>query len=85
MFKTLAIVGVATSIMFAAVAFTPMATLAQRAPVITSAKPVKAPMVMTASAEKALECSNEAKAKGLRGKPRTKFIGQCKRNSGSIR
>ncbi len=84
MFKTLAILGAATSIMFAAFAFAPATALAQRELVATAAKPMKAPTVLTASAEKALQCSNDAKAKGLKGKPRTRFITQCKRNSGSV-
>ncbi len=85
MLKKLAIIGVATSIMFAPAVFAPTAALAQPAPVITAAKAPKPPTAMTASAAKALECSNEAKAKGLKGKPRQKFIAQCKRNIGAIR
>jgi len=84
MLKKLAIIGVATSIMFAPVVFAPATALAQRAPVITAAKPQKAPTVLTASAAKARECSNDAKAKDLKGKPRTRFIAQCKRNSGPM-
>jgi len=84
MLKKLAIIGIATSIMFAPAVFAPATALAQRAPVITAAKPLKAPTVLTESAAKALECSNDAKAKGLKGKPRKKFIAQCKKNVGPV-
>jgi len=84
MFKTLAFIGATTSIMFAPVVFAPATALAQRAPVITAAKAPTPPTAMTESKAKALECSNEAKAKGLKGKPRTKFIAQCKRNVGPV-
>ena len=83
MFKTLAIIGVATSIMFAPIVFAPATALA--APVITAAKPLKPATVLTASKAKAVECSNEAKARGLKGKPGKKFIAQCKKNVDPIR
>lgn len=41
----------------------------------TSTKPAKAPVVRTA---KSLDCSKQADAKGLHGKPRKSFMSSCK-------
>ena len=41
----------------------------------SSAKPAKAPAVRTA---KSLDCSKQADAKGLHGKPRKGFMSSCK-------
>ena len=41
-----------------------------------AAKPAKAPIVRTA---KSLDCSKQADAKGLHGKPRKSFMSGCKK------
>ena len=45
-------------------------------PPAPAAKPAKAPVVRTA---KSLECSKQADAKGLHGKPRKSFMSSCKK------
>jgi len=42
----------------------------------SATKPAKAPVVRTA---KSLECSKQADAKGLHGKPRKSFMSSCKK------
>ena len=42
----------------------------------STAKPAKAPVVRTA---KSLDCSKQADAKGLHGKPRKGFMSSCKK------
>ena len=42
----------------------------------SAAKPAKAPVIRTA---KSLDCSRQADAKGLHGKPRKSFMSSCKK------
>jgi len=46
------------------------------APKAAAAKPTKAPAARTA---KSLDCSKQADAKGLHGKPRKSFMSHCKK------
>jgi hypothetical protein len=57
----------------AAIAQTPSATSATKAP---AARSQKAPVVRTA---KSLDCSKQADAKSLHGKPRKSFMSTCKK------
>jgi hypothetical protein len=57
----------------AAIAQTPSATAATKAP---AARSQKAPVVRTA---KSLDCSKQADAKSLHGKPRKSFMSTCKK------
>ena len=76
MLKKLAVIGLATAIAFGPIVVAPMAAMGADAPA-TPAKPV----LVKASA-KAQECSREAEAKGLQGKPRKKFLAECKKSCG---
>jgi len=67
MLKTLAAIGLATSIGFAPIAFAPMSAMAQSAP-------------HTATASKATICAREVEARGLHGKPAKKFRAACEKN-----
>lgn len=58
-----------------AVAQTPAAAPTGKT-VAATAKPAKAPVVRTA---KSLDCSKQADAKGLHGKPRKSFMSSCKK------
>lgn len=49
---------------------------AQSSPTIAGAKTAQAPVVRTA---KSLDCSKQADAKGLHGKPRKSFMSRCKK------
>jgi len=69
----LAMIGVATSVAFAPVALAPMAATAQPA---AEAAPK---LANKAAAAKVLECSKEARAKGLHGKPSQKFVLKCEK------
>jgi len=68
MLKTLAAMGLVTSIGFAPIVFAPMAAMAQSSP------PHKA------TETKAAKCAKEVEAKGLRGKPAKKFRAECEKN-----
>ena len=61
-----------------AVAQTPSGSLAAQAPAgkASTAKPARAPVVRTA---KSLDCSKQADAKSLHGKPRKSFMSSCKK------
>jgi hypothetical protein len=63
----------ATLIAGAATAQNPAAPAAPKAP---ATKTAKAPVVRTA---KSLDCSKQADAKGLHGKPRKSFMSSCKK------
>jgi hypothetical protein len=71
MLKTLAAIGLATSIGFTPIVFAPMAAMAQP----SAAKP---PHKVTET--KAAQCAKEVEAKGLRGKPAKKFRSECEKN-----
>lgn len=71
-YKIAAIVA-ATLMAGTTIAQTPSTSVAPPAP---TAKPAKAPVVRTA---KSLECSKQADAKGLHGKPRKSFMSSCKK------
>jgi hypothetical protein len=61
-----------------AIARTPSAISAPKATTVEApvTKPAKAPVVRTA---KSLDCSKQADAKGLHGKPRKSFMSSCKK------
>ena len=59
-----------------AMAQTPAASSPAPAPAATGAAPAKAPVTRTA---KSLDCSKEADAKSLHGKPRKHFMSTCKK------
>jgi len=68
---------VATLMTGAAVAQTSAAAPAAKTPAAApAAKTTKAPVVRTA---KSLDCSKQADAKGLHGKPRKSFMSSCKK------
>jgi hypothetical protein len=68
---------VATLMTGAAVAETSAAAPAAKTPAAApAAKTTKAPVVRTA---KSLDCSKQADAKGLHGKPRKSFMSSCKK------
>ncbi len=73
----IAVLAAAGLIASTAVAQTPK-TPAVAAPTTkaATAKPVRAPVVRTA---KSLDCSKQADAKGLHGKPRKSFMSGCKK------
>jgi hypothetical protein len=75
MLKKLAAIGLATSIGFALIVFTPVTALAQP----TIGEPRES--TPAARAKVAVTCTKEAGAKGLHGKPRKKFIAECKKGS----
>jgi hypothetical protein len=70
---------VATLMVGPAIARTPSAMSATNASATkaSTAKPTKAPVVRTA---KSLDCSKQADAKGLHGKPRKGFMSSCKKS-----
>jgi len=83
MLKKLTLIGIAASIAVAPVVLTPMAAMAQPAPPpIRAAKAMKPATVIPATTAKARECTSDADAKGLRAKPRKKFIAECKKSGG---
>ena len=55
---------------------TPAASSTVAAPAATGTAPAKAPIARTA---KSLDCSKEADAKSLHGKPRKHFMSTCKK------
>jgi hypothetical protein len=68
---------VATLLPGAAIAQTPNAASGAKVPVgAPTAKTTKAPVVRTA---RSLDCSKQADAKGLHGKPRKSFMSSCKK------
>jgi hypothetical protein len=79
--KKLPAICLAVSIGFAPIVLAPMAATAQPPPPIRAGKigVVKPATVIPAATAKARECSREADAKGLRAKPRKKFIAECKK------
>jgi hypothetical protein len=88
MLKTLAAAALATSVAFAPmmasaqVKITP--TASQPAHRVISAgssptTPTVGPRVGETAKDKALQCSREAAAKGLQGKPRKAFLARCKK------
>jgi len=90
MLKKLAAIGLRTSIAFAPIVLTPAAAMAQAGPpvlanplregVITGGRAAKPKVVVRPANAKAANCTREAAANGLSGKPRKKFITECKRN-----
>ncbi len=67
----------ATLVTGAAGAQSPAAAPASKTPAAPpAAKTTKAPVVRTA---KSLDCSKQADAKGLHGKPRKSFMSSCKK------
>ena len=73
MTRNIAAIAAAMLIAGSAIAQAPSAAPATQA---SPAKPAKAPVVRTA---KSLECSKQADAKGLHGKPRKSFMSSCKK------
>ena len=67
MWKTLAAIGLATSIGFAPIAFAPISAMAQS----SAHKTIES---------KAATCAREVEARGLRGKPAKKFRAACEKN-----
>ena len=77
--KHLLILGALAAFTAPAVAQTSAAPAVKAAPAsrpTPPAKPARAPVVRTA---KSLDCSKQADAKGLRGKPRKSFMSSCKK------
>jgi hypothetical protein len=72
------ITAIAAALLMSAAATAQTATPAPAAkPAATkAAKPAKPPVVRTA---KSLDCSKQADAKGLHGKPRKSFMSSCKK------
>ena len=77
---TYRITGILTAMLMSGIAAgqTPSAAPTSKVPVASTraAKPSKAPVVRTA---KSLDCSKQADAKGLHGKPRKGFMSSCKK------
>jgi len=73
----IAAIAAALLIAGSAMSQTPSTPAGAKAPVAsTAAKSTKAPVVRTA---KSLDCSKQADAKGLHGKPRKGFMSSCKK------
>jgi hypothetical protein len=80
MLKMFAAIGLVTSIGFAPVLLAPIDAMAQPAPPpIRAASAIKPATVIPEATAKARECARDADAKGLKGKPRKKFLSQCKK------
>ena len=81
MLKKFPAICLAASIGFAPIVLAPMAAMAQPAPPpIRAGSAIKRPTVIPAVTAKARECARDAEAKGLKGKPRKKFLSECKKN-----
>jgi len=82
MLKKFILISFAASIAFAPIVLAPMAATAQPAPPpIRAGGPMKPATVIPAATAKARECARDADAKGLKGKPRKKFLSECKKNA----
>lgn len=91
MSKMPAMIALATSIAFSSIVLAPMVAMAQAGPpvlanplregVITGGRPGKPKAVARPANSKTVNCAKEASAKGLSGKPRKKFISDCKKSS----
>jgi len=80
MLKKLTLISIAASIGLAPVALAPIAAMAQSAPPpIRAASGIKPATVIPAATARARECARDADAKGLKGKPRKKFLSECKK------
>jgi hypothetical protein len=87
MSKQLITIVFAASVAFAPLVLAPAAAMGQsvtvatppREGVITAARMTEPKAVAAPANSKSAECASEASAKGLRGKPRTKFIAKCRK------